>query len=72
MKKGLDIDRIVGLTGKAMNKTAGLLSNHEEDKDLRMYNKLKPEHFERLSEKFGDRAIESYVKEMESRRMGVK
>lgn len=72
MKKGLDIDRIVRLTGDALNKTASVTGNHESDKSLRMYKKLKPKDFEGLSDRFGEKVVQDYIKEHEFRNMGVK
>ena len=70
--KGLDIEHLTKITGKAIEKTAGLLSEHEGDPMLRKYKRLKPEHFKQLEEKFGARKVQDYIKEMEARSLGVK
>jgi hypothetical protein len=70
---GLDIDRIVRVTGQALNKTSeAIVPGHQKDNALRMYENLKPEHFEALTDKYGDKTVEGYIKEMEARKLGVK
>lgn len=71
-KKGLDIDRIVTITGDALNKTASAIGTHEPDKSLRMYKKLKPKHFEGLTDRFGAKVVDEYIKKHEFDILGVK
>jgi len=71
-KKGLDIDRIVKITGEALHKTSKVTSGTDKsDKGLRMYNQLKPEQFAALTDKFGSKVVQDYIKEHEFKRMGV-
>lgn len=71
-KKGLDIDRIVKITGEALHKTSEVTSGTDNsDKGLRLYNKLTPENFEALTDKFGSKVVQDYIKEHEFKRMGV-
>lgn len=44
----------------------------EIDKDLRRYNSLNKEKFEKLTHKYGIAKITDYVKTMEAKRLGVK
>jgi len=47
-------------------------TNIESDPDLAMYNTLKPEHFTALMKRYGEQPIIDYIKEMETKRLGVK
>jgi hypothetical protein len=44
----------------------GKVSGVETDPDLRLYSTLKPEHFSRLIEVYGEQPIIDYIREMES------
>lgn len=44
----------------------------ESDKDLRRYDSLNRDTFEKMTHKYGIAKVSDYVKAMEAKRMGVK
>jgi len=44
----------------------------EMDKELRRYDSLNKETFEKITQKYGIAKVTDYVKAMEAKRMGVK
>lgn len=55
-------------TKKAFQRV-GAVSGMETDPDLKLYSTLKPEHFTKLMEVYGEEPIIDYIKEMESNRI---
>lgn len=55
-------------TKKAFQRV-GSVANTEPDPDLRMYNTLKPEHFQKLMGLYGEQNVINYIKDMETRRI---
>ena len=47
----------------------GRVAGVETDPDLKLYSTLKPEHFTKLIEVYGEQPIIDYIKEMESTRI---
>ena len=47
----------------------GKVSGMETDPDLKLYSTLKPEHFTKLIEVYGEQPIINYIKEMESNKI---
>ena len=47
----------------------GKVSGMETDPDLKLYSTLKPEHFTKLIEVYGEQPIIDYIKEMESNKI---
>jgi hypothetical protein len=41
----------------------------ERDRNIQVYNKLKPQDFQAISDKYGPEAVTDYIQRMESRRM---
>lgn len=52
-------------TKKAFQRV-GKVAGVEADPDLKLYSTLKPEHFSRLIEVYGEQPIIDYIREMES------
>ena len=44
----------------------GRVAGEETNPDLKLYSTLKPEHFSKLIEVYGEQPIIDYIKEMES------
>lgn len=62
------LNRMQKATSKALGGSQRL-NTPEVDPDIRMYNKLTPQHFHDLRSRFGDHAVTEYIKSMELRKM---
>jgi hypothetical protein len=68
---GIDYDRIVKRTGDAIQQVGRVLTDDKMDPDLKFYDTMTADDFEAMSTKYGNEATTKYIREMESRRMGV-
>lgn len=64
-------DKIKEATKEGMDYVAEAFGK-EIDKDLRTYDSLNKETFEKITQKYGIAKVTDYVKAMEAKRMGVK
>ena len=66
--KGDPFAMVQRATKKAFHRV-GSVMNVEPDPDLKMYNSLKPEHFQELMKVYGESPIIEYIREMEGKRI---
>jgi len=68
---GIDYDNITKLTGQAVDQVSRVLADDKMDPDLKFYDTLTADDFKNIETKYGSDASARYIREMESRRMGV-